>query len=163
MRAVIQRVSRASVTVGVKSGVPEVVGSIGPGLLILLGVGQGDSEVEADWLAKKIVNLRIFPDERDKLDRSLLDIGGAALVVSQFTLFGDCRKGRRPAFTDAAHPTSAEPLYERFCSLIHNAGVGTVARGRFGADMAVALENDGPLTLILESPPRTESRSTEEP
>jgi D-tyrosyl-tRNA(Tyr) deacylase len=163
MRAVIQRVTRASVTVGVKSGVPEVVGSIGPGLLILLGVGQGDSEVEADWLANKIVNLRIFPDERDKLDRSLLDIGGEALVVSQFTLYGDCRKGRRPAFTDAAHPSVAEPLYERFCSLIHHAGVGTVAHGRFGADMAVALENDGPLTLILESPPRTQSRSTEEP
>ena len=145
MRAVVQRVTEASVTVD-----GSVVGAIGPGLLVLLGVGPEDTEAQARWLANKLVGLRIFEDEAGKMNLSLLDIGGGALVVSQFTLFGDCSKGRRPSFVHAAPPAIAEPLYERFADLVREAGVERVQTGVFGASMSVALVNDGPVTLILE-------------
>ncbi len=145
MRAVVQRVSGASVRVG-----GEVVGEVGAGLLVLLGVGAGDTESDADYLADKTVHLRIFPDDDGRLNRSCLDTGGAVLAVSQFTLYGDCRKGRRPGFTQAADPDLAEALYERYVARLESAGL-TVARGRFRAEMAVALVNDGPVTLLLDS------------
>lgn len=129
-----------------------VVGQIRGGLLILLGVAPQDSEADVAWLADKIVNLRIFADDEGKMNQSLLDQGLAALVVSQFTLYGDCRKGRRPAFTGAAAPALAEPLYLRFCAALEARGVARVERGVFGAHMAVSLCNDGPVTLILDSP-----------
>ena len=147
MRAVIQRVSHASVTVG-----DRVTGECGVGLLILVGVKEGDDEAAGTWLASKIVNLRIFPDEDGKMNRSLLDVGGGVLVVSQFTLYGDCRKGRRPSFVGAAHPSIAEPAYERFCEQLSEQGVKHVGRGVFGAMMDVELLNDGPVTLVLDSP-----------
>ena len=147
MRAVIQRVSHASVTVG-----DRVTGECGVGLLILLGVKEGDDEAAGTWLASKIVNLRIFPDEDGKMNRSLLDVDGGVLVVSQFTLYGDCRKGRRPSFVGAAHPSIAEPVYERFCEQLSEQGVNHVGRGVFGAMMDVELLNDGPVTLVLDSP-----------
>lgn len=143
MRAVIQRVKHSRVTVA-----GEVVGEIGVGLLVLLGVRTGDTEADAQWLADKIVGLRIFEDDQGKMNRSLVDVGGAALVVSQFTLYGDCQKGRRPSFIEAARPEVAEPLYHRFSDLIRAHGV-RVANGRFGADMQVELLNDGPVTLII--------------
>jgi D-tyrosyl-tRNA(Tyr) deacylase len=144
MRAVVQRVSSASVTVA-----GEVVGAIGAGLLVLLGVAEGDGEDEAVRLAAKLAKLRIF--ERDgRFDLSLLDTGGAALVVSQFTLLADTRKGNRPSFTEAARPELAEPLYERFCAELRALGVH-VEQGRFGAHMEVALVNDGPVTIVLEA------------
>lgn len=146
MRAVVQRVSSASVRVD-----GEIVGEIGRGLLVLLGVRVGDDEAEARWLADKIAGLRILDDADGKMNRSLLDDGLPALVVSQFTLYGDVRKGRRPSWIDAAPPEVAEPLYERFCSLLADAGV-PVERGRFRAHMDVALTNDGPVTLILDTP-----------
>ena len=145
MRAVVQRVSGASVRVG-----GEVVGEVGAGLLVLLGVGAGDTESDADYLADKTVHLRIFPDDDGRLNRSCLDTGGAVLAVSQFTLYGDCRKGRRPGFTQAADPDLAEALYERYVARLESAGL-VVARGRFRAEMAVALVNDGPVTLLLDS------------
>ena len=145
MRALLQRVSRASVTVDGK-----VVGQIGQGLLVLLGVGQGDSEIQVKTLADKIVYLRIFGDEEGKMNRSLLDIGGQALVVSQFTLYADTRRGRRPGFTAAASPSIAEPLVERFKKALANYGL-TVAGGIFGAFMQVELVNDGPVTIWLDS------------
>lgn len=145
MRAVLQRVSRASVTID-----GEVVGRIDHGLLILLGVAGTDTAADAEWLADKIVGLRIFNDADGKMNRSLLDVGGSALIVSQFTLFGDCRKGRRPSFIDAAGPELAIPLYEAFQVAIKAHGV-PVATGRFGAMMQVELVNDGPVTLIVES------------
>ena len=145
MRALLQRVSRASVTVDEK-----VVGQIGHGLLILLGVGQGDNEVQVKALADKIVYLRIFGDEEGKMNRSLLDIGGAVLVVSQFTLYADMRRGRRPSFTNAAPPSLAEPLVERFKAAIAAYGL-TVADGIFGAYMEVELLNTGPVTIWLDS------------
>ena len=145
MRAVVQRVSEARVRVD-----SEVVGEIRGGLLVFLGVGREDGEQDVDFLAEKISNLRIFPDEAQKMNRSLLDAGGAMLVVSQFTLHGDCRKGRRPAFIAAAPPEQAEPLYERFVSRVEKLGV-PVAAGRFGAMMEVELVNDGPVTLLLDS------------
>src|SRR5579883_2134442 len=145
MRALLQRVSRASVTVE-----NEIVGEIGPGLLILLGVGHGDSEAQAKTLAEKIVYLRIFEDEASKMNRSLLDIGGEALVVSQFTLYADVRKGRRPSFTDAAPPSLAEPLVERFKAALAAHGI-PVEGGVFGAHMDVALINDGPVTVWLDT------------
>jgi D-tyrosyl-tRNA(Tyr) deacylase len=151
MRAVVQRVSRASVTVRDELG-DEVVGAIGPGLLVLLGVAPGDTEQDGRWLAAKLASLRIFPDEQDKMNLSLLESGGEALVVSQFTLYGDARKGRRPSFVGAAAPALAEPLYERFCESLAAEGVRHVARGRFGASMEVLLVNDGPVTLILDTP-----------
>jgi D-tyrosyl-tRNA(Tyr) deacylase len=143
MRAVVQRVSSASVTVA-----GEVVGAIEAGLLVLLGVAEGDGEDEAVRLAAKLAKLRIF--ERDgKFDLSLLDTGGAALVVSQFTLLADTRKGNRPSFTEAARPEVAEPLYERFSAELRTLGV-RVEQGRFGAHMEVALVNDGPVTILLD-------------
>jgi D-tyrosyl-tRNA(Tyr) deacylase len=145
MKVVVQRVSLASVTV---SG--EIVGEIGRGLMILLGVTHGDQEKQALWLAEKVAGLRIFEDSEGKMNRSLLDIGGSALVVSQFTLYGDCRKGRRPSFSDAASPDIAEHLYEQFMSYLGRAGVSHVACGVFGAHMQVKIHNDGPVTLILE-------------
>jgi D-tyrosyl-tRNA(Tyr) deacylase len=143
MRAVCQRVSEARVRV---DGV--VVGEIGAGLCILLGVARGDPPDVGVALAGKIARLRIFPDEAGRFDRSLLDVGGAALVVSQFTLLADTAKGNRPSFTDAAPPDEAEPLYERFCAELRTVGVD-VEQGVFGAKMAVELVNDGPVTLVL--------------
>jgi D-tyrosyl-tRNA(Tyr) deacylase len=145
MRALIQRVSRASVTVD-----DQIVGQIGLGLLILLGVGQGDSENQVKTLTHKIVHLRIFGDDEGKMNRSLLDIHGEALIVSQFTLYADIRKGRRPSFTDAALPALAEPLVARFKDTISTYGV-PVAGGIFGAHMEVNLLNDGPVTIWLDS------------
>ncbi|RME22405.1 MAG: D-tyrosyl-tRNA(Tyr) deacylase [Deltaproteobacteria bacterium] len=147
MRAVVQRVSRASVTVK-----GEVVGEIGAGLLVLLAVAPGDGPDQVAWLARKVAGLRIFADDAGRMNRSLLEIGGAALVVSQFTLYGDCRRGRRPSFVGAAEPALAERLYEEFCSALVEQGVGTVARGRFAAHMQVALTNDGPVTLVIDTP-----------
>jgi len=145
MRAVVQRVSESSVAVG-----PEVVGRIGRGLLVLLGVAKTDTEKECDYLAEKIVNLRIFEDEGGKLNRSLMEVGGEMLVVSQFTLLADCRKGRRPSFTAAAEPELAARLYEHFVRQTAKLGI-PVQTGRFQALMAVSLVNDGPVTLIIES------------
>jgi D-aminoacyl-tRNA deacylase len=140
LRAVVQRVLRARVTPG---------GEIGAGLCILLGVAATDDEVAADRLAGKVARLRIFEGDDGKFDRSLLDTGGAALVVSQFTLIADTRKGNRPSFSDAARPEQAEPLYERFCDALRALGID-VATGSFGARMQVELVNDGPVTIVLE-------------
>ncbi len=145
MRALVQRVSRASVSVD-----GQVVGQIGQGLLVLLGVGQDDSEAQVKTLADKIVYLRIFGDNEGKMNRSLLDIGGEVLVVSQFTLYADTRRGRRPSFTDAAPPSLAEPLVERFKAAIAAYGL-TVADGIFGAMMQVEMVNSGPVTILLDS------------
>jgi D-aminoacyl-tRNA deacylase len=144
MKAVLQRVSRASVRVN-----DEVVGEIGLGLCVLLGVGRSDGAAEATRLAGKTARLRVFEDENGRFDRSLLDIGGEALVVSQFTLLGDTAKGNRPSFVDAAPPEDAEPLYERYCEELRRLGV-LVRTGVFGARMAVELVNDGPVTIVLE-------------
>lgn len=148
MLAVVQRVSRAEVRV---AGVTE--GRIGPGLLVLLGVGVDDVESDADWLARKCAELRIFRDDEDKMNRSVLDTGGAVLVVSQFTLLGDCVKGRRPSFTRAAPPERAEPLYRAFVDALRGRGL-VVATGVFQAMMEVDLCNDGPVTLLLDSAAR---------
>jgi D-aminoacyl-tRNA deacylase len=148
MRVVIQRVSKARVDVA-----GETVGQIGTGMLILLGVQPGDSEDDVRYLVDKSANLRIFEDEAGKMNLSLLDIAGEALVVSQFTLYADTSRGRRPGFTTAAGPELAEPLYERFCSAMRNIGIG-VATGRFGAMMDVSLVNQGPVTIIMDSPPK---------
>ncbi len=145
MRAVIQRVKESSVKADCL-----IIGQIGRGLLVLLGVAQGDRPSDADYLASKIANLRIFEDENGKMNRSLLDSGSQMLVVSQFTLLGDCRKGRRPSFVAAAEPAKATALYEHFIEQVRNLGI-SVETGRFGAMMEVALVNDGPVTLILES------------
>ncbi|MEW5897606.1 MAG: D-aminoacyl-tRNA deacylase [Bacillota bacterium] len=145
MRAVIQRVSRAKVTVD-----DQVVGSIGRGLLVLLGVGADDEAADAAYLAEKIPFLRIFEDEAGKLNRSLFEIEGEALVVSQFTLYGDCRRGRRPSFSSAAPPDKARRLYELFVAQLQEKGI-KVATGTFQAHMLVELVNDGPVTLWLES------------
>ena len=145
MRVLLQRVSRASVAVN-----GEIVGQIGQGLLVLLGIGHGDSEAQIKTLTEKIVHLRIFEDDAGKMNRSLLDIGGEALVVSQFTLYADMRRGRRPGFTDAAPPAIAEPLVERFKEAIAAYGLKVVG-GIFGAYMQVELLNDGPVTLWLDS------------
>lgn len=145
MRALIQRVASASVTVD-----SVVVGQIEKGLLILLGVGQGDGIEEVKLLSEKVANLRIFSDADGKFNLSLLDVQGQALVVSQFTLYADTRKGRRPSFINAAHPELAAPLVDRFADLLRGMGI-TVAQGRFGADMKVALLNDGPVTIMLDS------------
>ena len=144
MRAVLQRVSRARVTVE-----GEIVGEIGKGILVLLGVSREDTEKEAVYLLEKMLNLRIFEDAEGKMNLSLLDIKGALLVVSQFTLYGDARKGRRPSFIDAARPERAIPLYERFITLLSDGGLH-VETGEFGAMMDVELVNDGPVTLWLE-------------
>jgi D-aminoacyl-tRNA deacylase len=140
LRAVVQRVSRARATPG---------GEIGPGVCVLLGVAKADGAAEAERLAGKVARLRIFENDDGKFDRSLLDVGGEALVVSQFTLIADTHKGNRPSFAGAAPPEQAEPLYGRFCDALTALGVG-VARGVFGARMAVELVNDGPVTIVLE-------------
>ena len=149
MIALVQRVSSASVRVG-----GEVVGEVGRGLLVLLGVVVGDTHTEGAWLADKAARLRVFPDDDGRMNRSLHDVGGGALVVSQFTLAGDARKGTRPSYVRAAPPDQAEPLYEAFCDALGGHLGGAVARGVFGATMEVALVNDGPVTLWLERPPR---------
>jgi len=145
MRAVVQRVSEASVRIEGR-----VVGEIGPGLLVLLGVGRGDSEADADYLAGKVVHLRVFPDEGGQMNRSLLETGGSVLVVSQFTLYGDVRKGRRPGFSSAAPPEEANRLYEHFVALLRGLGA-KVETGVFQAMMDVTLVNHGPVTLWLDS------------
>jgi D-aminoacyl-tRNA deacylase len=145
MRALVQRVSSASVSVE-----RELVGEIGEGLLVLLGVGAGDRPEQARKLADKVARLRIFDGEGGRMDRSLIDLGAAALCISQFTLYGDTRRGLRPSFTDAAEPGVAERLYEEFCEELAGRGV-RVERGRFGARMSVALTNEGPVTLMLEA------------
>ncbi|MCB2228113.1 MAG: D-tyrosyl-tRNA(Tyr) deacylase [Desulfarculaceae bacterium] len=148
MRAVVQRVSRASVEVE-----GQVVGSIGPGLMVLLGVSQEDGPEQASWLANKIAGLRIFPDDNDKLNLSVSDTGGEVLVVSQFTLWGDCAKGRRPSFVRAAGGEAAEPLYEAFVAELNHLGL-TTATGVFGAMMEVSLVNSGPVTLLVDTEKR---------
>ena len=147
MRALIQRVRKGSVSVD-----GQTLAQIGRGLVILLGVGQGDSDAEARWLAGKCAHLRVFADEQGKMNRSLLETQGEAIVVSQFTLYGDVRKGRRPSFVHAAAPELAEPLVERFVSMLREEGVPTQT-GSFGAMMLVEIENDGPVTLMLEREP----------
>ena len=146
MKALVQRVTEGSVSVD-----GQVIGSIGKGLVILFGAGRGDTEKDVVYLAEKCANLRIFEDEDGKMNRSLLALGGEALVISQFTLYGDCRKGRRPGFSDAADPAEAERFYEQFLALIAQAGVKNVQHGKFGADMQVKIFNDGPVTFMLES------------
>ena len=145
MRALIQRVSAASV-----SADGEELGRIGPGLVVLLGVGEPDGEAQAERLADKVVQLRVFEGEQGRMDRSLLDVGGGALCVSQFTLYGDTRRGLRPSFTGAAEPARAERLYERFCARMRSRGV-PVETGRFAARMSLTLTNEGPVTLLLEA------------
>ncbi len=145
MRAVIQRVSRAQVRVD-----EQTTGEIGPGLLLLLGVAQGDTSREADYLLDKIINLRIFEDAGGKMNLSLLETGGQLMVISQFTLYADCRKGRRPSFTDAAPPGEAEKLYDYFVTAARNRGLH-VATGIFQALMEVELINSGPVTILLDS------------
>ena len=145
MRAVVQRVSQASVTVEGQS-----VGAVGAGFLVLLGVGRGDAEADADYLAEKVANLRIFEDAGGKMNCSLLGTGGGVLVISQFTLYGDARKGRRPGFSDAAPPAEANRLYLYFCERLAALNI-PVARGIFQAHMSVHLVNEGPVTLLLDS------------
>ena len=145
MRIVLQRVKEASVTV---SG--EKISGIGQGLLLLVGVASGDAEPEADWLAEKIVGLRIMADEDGKMNRSVKDTGGAVLAVSQFTLLADTRKGKRPSFIGAAPPNEAARLFDHFCERLRSAGVAEVETGRFGAMMDVHLRNDGPVTFVLD-------------
>jgi D-aminoacyl-tRNA deacylase len=144
MRALLQRVSKAGVTVN-----GQTISAIGKGLLILLGVGHGDGEEQAKFLAEKIANLRVFEDEQGKTNLSILDVKGEAIVVSQFTLYADTRKGRRPSFIDAALPEVAEPLVSRFAELLRGHGVSTQT-GKFGAHMEVEIHNDGPVTIWLE-------------
>ena len=145
MRAVVQRVSEASVAVG-----DDVVGAIGRGAAVLLGVASYDTGDDADRLAGKVARLRIFENEDGRLDGSLVDVDGEVLVVSQFTLIADTRKGNRPSFTDAARPEEAEPLYDRFCAALRDEGI-PVAQGVFGARMEVAVVNDGPVTIVLDT------------
>ncbi|NOR50256.1 MAG: D-tyrosyl-tRNA(Tyr) deacylase [Desulfuromonadales bacterium] len=145
MRAVIQRVSQASVAVA-----KETVGAINQGLMVLLGVARGDTSKDVVYLADKTAGLRIFEDDDGKMNRSVKDIGGNILVVSQFTLLGDCRKGRRPGFTDAAPPELADALYQEYVDALRSQGI-TIATGVFRADMQVALVNDGPVTIMLDS------------
>jgi len=144
MRALLQRVTQAKVTVN-----HQVVGEIGPGLVVFIGVGHGDSETQAAWMAEKIANLRIFEDEAGKMNRSVREIGGAALVVSQFTLYANSEHGRRPSFIEAALPAVAAPLVETFANLLRQQGL-PVQQGIFGADMLVEIHNDGPVTIWLE-------------
>lgn len=148
MKAVVQRVTEASVTVD-----DRVVGQIGKGFMILLGVEVGDTDKDARWLAEKVAGLRVFEDEAGKMNLALADVGGAALVVSQFTLLGDCKKGRRPSFIRAAAPQEANRLYLLYSQVLRELGL-TVANGQFQASMQVRLCNDGPVTLLVETPPR---------
>jgi len=145
MRVVLQRVKQGSVTVD-----GQKIAAIGRGLVLLVGIGHGDSEAQASFLAEKAANLRIFEDQAGKMNLSVKDVGGAAIVVSQFTLYADARKGRRPSFTDAALPELARPLVERFASLLAAQGV-PVQTGEFGAEMQVEILNDGPVTILLEA------------
>jgi D-aminoacyl-tRNA deacylase len=145
VRAVLQRVNEARVVV---SG--NLVAEIGKGLLVFLGAGKGDTEKDVRWMVEKIVGLRVFPDEQDRMNLSLADIGGQVLVVSQFTLFGDCRKGKRPSFTGALEPAEAERLCNLFITLVNDRGL-VCGSGIFGADMKVSLINDGPVTLLVDS------------
>lgn len=146
MRAVVQRVTSASVSVD-----GQVVGEIGSGLCVLIGAGAGDGAADVQYLVDKVVNLRIFGDEEGKMNRSVLDTGGGVLAVSQFTLYGDARKGRRPSFVSALEPGAAEALYEDFVAGVRAAGVARVATGVFRASMEVALVNSGPVTILLDS------------
>jgi len=146
MRAVIQRVRKGRVSVA-----GQMLGEIGPGLVILLGVGHGDGQAEADYLAAKIANLRIFADAEGKTNLSILDVDGEALLISQFTLYADCRKGRRPSFIDAALPDVAAPLVDHFAGQLRQAGIRRVETGEFGAFMLVEIHNDGPFTILLDS------------
>ncbi|HEY8311649.1 MAG TPA: D-aminoacyl-tRNA deacylase [Gemmatimonadaceae bacterium] len=148
MRVVLQRVSRASVTVG-----GGVIGEIGAGLLLLVAFAHGDTAAETEWMADKVAGLRVFGDADGKMNRSVSEISGSVLVVSQFTLYGDSRKGRRPSFVDAARPEIAVPLYDAFITFLRASGI-QVATGEFGADMKVELVNDGPVTLVLDRVPR---------
>ncbi len=146
MRVLIQRVTRGAVAVG-----GETIGEVGRGVVLLVGIGEGDDEATVTKMAEKVVHLRLFNNDAGKFDRSLLDVGGGALVVSQFTLYGDARKGRRPSFLAAARPDLAERLCDWFAAKLGELGVGSVATGRFGADMAVEIHNDGPVTLWVDS------------
>ena len=146
MRSVVQRVTRAQVTVD-----GAVVGAIGRGLCVLVGAGAGDGEADLAYTADKLVNLRIFADDAGKMNRSVLEVGGGVLLISQFTLYGDARKGRRPAFVDALEPVAAERLYSELVARVRAFGVAEVATGVFRADMAVELVNDGPVTILLDS------------
>ena len=152
MRALIQRVTKASVAIG-----NAITGEIGPGLVVLLGVSKEDDEADVGYLVEKVSNLRIFADDENRFNRSALDVGAEFLVISQFTLYGDTRKGRRPDFNQAAGPEEAERLYELAVQLFENAGI-TVATGRFREHMRVSLENDGPVTLMLDSADRQRPR-----
>ncbi len=145
MKAVVQRISRASVNVD-----GQEVGRIGPGFMVLLGVANGDTGEDAEYLAQKIVELRVFEDTAGKMNLSLSEVDGAVFAISQFTLLADCRKGRRPSFTDAAAPELAQPLFDHFVAAVRARGV-SIQTGRFGAHMAVELVNDGPVTLVLDS------------
>ncbi len=145
MRIVLQRVKKASVTVG-----DERISEIGTGLLLLVGIAQGDGEAETDWLAEKVAGLRIMGDEDGKMNLSVKDVEGEILAVSQFTLLADTSKGKRPSFVGAASPEEAESLFDHFCERLREAGVGSVKTGSFGAMMDVALVNDGPVTIVLE-------------
>ena len=147
MRVVLQRVSRASVTIGGR-----LAGEIGPGFCLLVGFTHGDTPAQVDWMAEKVVGLRLFADAAGKMNLGLEEVGGAVLVVSQFTLYGDTAKGRRPSFIDAARPEHAIPLYQRFLAALRERGL-RVAAGEFGADMQVEIHNDGPVTLILDRVP----------
>jgi D-aminoacyl-tRNA deacylase len=144
MRVVLQRVSGASVTIGGRMS-----GAIGRGYCLLVGFAHGDTAAQVDWMAEKVAGLRLFPDAEGKMNLGLAEVGGAVLVISQFTLYGDASKGRRPSFIDAARPETAIPLYERFVAALRATGVET-ATGEFGADMQVEIHNDGPVTLILD-------------
>ena len=152
MRAIVQRVTHGAVSVADPAGGGrEDLGRIAAGLVVLVGVREGDGDEEARWLAGKVANLRIFDDDEGKFNLSLLDVGGAALVVSQFTLYGDARRGRRPSFTEAAAPGVAAPLIDRFCAYLRQEGVSRVETGRFQAHMLVEIHNDGPVTIILDT------------
>jgi D-aminoacyl-tRNA deacylase len=145
LKIVLQRVKEASVFVD-----GETVSEIGAGLLLLVGIADGDSKTEAEWLAEKVAGLRVFNDEAEKMNLGVLETGGEILAVSQFTLLGDTKKGKRPSFIKAARPEEAEPLFEYFCEKLREAGISSVLTGKFGAMMDVSLVNDGPVTLVLE-------------
>ena len=151
MRAIVQRVTDAAVTVA-----DEQVGRIGPGLVLLVGVRHGDSPAAARWLAEKVARLRIFADDDSKFNRSVLDVGGSILLISQFTVYGDCRKGRRPNFTAAAPPDVAAPLLDTLADELRNRGL-PVETGEFGAMMQVSLTNDGPVTVLVDTPERLDA------